>query len=142
MKDGTNVAPSCFSRSLKTPPVDGYRASAAASATTRPRSYVGITTDTFVGAPGPPSIRAIAKLIPATPARPMTRRSDRKVGAAQGGIGVERRHRPVEADLAVFDDVRAVGEAAGELEVLLGHHDRQPLVLERCDGVRQRLHHD
>ena len=42
--------------------------------------------------------------------------------------------------LAVLDHVEAVGQRRGEAEVLLHHHDGQPLFAQRADGAAQRLH--
>src|SRR5712671_43160 len=50
------------------------------------------------------------------------------------------RHRPVEADEALLDDVGPVGQPRRELEILLGEQDRQALPLERGDLIPERAH--
>src|SRR5258707_2457611 len=67
---------------------------------------------------------------------------NRKILFTKGGVGRQFSHRPAEADLALFDDVGAVGHGLGEVQVLLGQEHAQPLALERPDRVGHLLDDD
>src|SRR5271157_5684390 len=53
--------------------------------------------------------------------------SKREIGVAHVGPGVELRHCSGKADSAFFDDIDALGDEAGESEVLLAHEKAKAL---------------
>src|SRR5690242_16780351 len=55
-------------------------------------------------------------------------------------VSHQRRNRPLEADLALLDDVGAIGQPGRELEILLGEQDRQALPLEGGDLLAEGTH--
>src|SRR5215472_1971192 len=65
---------------------------------------------------------------------------DREVGAAGGVVLEEAGHGPFPTNLALLDDVRAVGQPCCELEILLGEQNGQALLLERGDLLAEGLH--
>src|SRR6266478_1389531 len=71
---------------------------------------------------------------------PLTETSYGQILPPQRLVAHQGRHRPVEADEALLDDVGPVGQPRRELEILLGEQDRQALPLERGDLIPERAH--
>src|SRR5678815_5052984 len=67
-----------------------------------------------------------------------TRASHAEIGAAERLVGEQIGHRPAEPDHAALDDIGPVGEAGGELQVLLRQHDGEALALEGGDLLPER----
>ena len=65
-----------------------------------------------------------------------------KILFAKGGVGGKLGHRPAEADLALLDDIGAVGDRLAEMQVLLAQQHRQPLAFERADRLGHLLDDD
>src|SRR5215472_4464384 len=65
---------------------------------------------------------------------------DREVGAAGGVVLEQAGHGPFPTNLALLDDVRAVGQPCCELEILLREQNGQALLLERGDLLAEGLH--
>src|SRR5262245_22841077 len=64
---------------------------------------------------------------------PRMQSSHREIRASQGLVSEQIGHGPRKPDQALLDDIGAVGESSGELEILLREQDRQSLALERGD---------
>src|SRR6266498_4046645 len=67
---------------------------------------------------------------------------DGQVGAARGFVFDEAAHGPLPADLALLDDVGAVGQSRRELEILLGEENGQALSLQGGDLLTEGLDDD
>src|SRR5271166_5108586 len=65
--------------------------------------------------------------------------SKREIGVAHVGPGVELRHCSAKADGAFLDDIDALGDEAGESEVLLAQQKAEPLPLHLANGLNHLL---
>src|SRR5713101_7033788 len=68
--------------------------------------------------------------------------SDAEIGVELVHIGRQLRIGETVDDLAVLDDVVAIGNGGGEAEILFDQEDGETLVLEPCDGVADLLDDD
>src|SRR5260370_12001448 len=71
---------------------------------------------------------------------PLTGSSHRQLLRPQRLVAHQGRHRPVEPDDALLDDVGPVAQPRRELEILLGVQDRQALPPQRRDLIPEGAH--
>src|SRR6185369_4149457 len=121
---------------------------AAASAARTPKAWLSTVVGTLAIRTSPlassTTIRSVK--VPPTSMPAMRRvsgrvatRSEAQVGTQQRFVAHQRVHRADELHFALLEDDGAVGDEAGEVEVLLREQDRHAFLLQRDDHARHLL---